>query len=83
MHNIPQKGVNWEDVQSSDPNESESAEISMNKSVYVGLVVSPHVPDQLAQAILSGVHVTGAVSPAGPFTDSNDINLQTLPRPSD
>ncbi len=72
-------GVHWETVQSSDLNEPSSVEIALDEELYIGLVVTSHDPNRTARANLSNVRATGVVIPQGPFTDSSDITLQTLP----
>jgi hypothetical protein len=50
----------------------------MNKTVYIGLAVTSHDP-RVAEAQISNVTTTGAVSPPGPLEDSEDIHFQVSP----
>lgn len=66
-------GVSWRAL-TDDPGAS-SANIAMTDPVYIGLVVCSHVPGQFAEATYSNVSTTGSVTPAGPFTASQDIGI--------
>ena len=50
--------------------------ISMPDSVYIGLAVTSHDNKKTAEARFSHVTTTGNVSPAGLFTESQDIRFQ-------
>jgi regulation of enolase protein 1 (concanavalin A-like superfamily) len=50
----------------------------MGEAVHIGLAVTSHDADRIAQARFASVTVSGNVSPAGPFTTSEDINVETL-----
>jgi len=71
-------GMSWEEVRSPDPNESGPVEIAMDETVHVGLAVTSHNAGRAATARIAHVTSTGDVSPAGPFTISEDIGLQTM-----
>jgi hypothetical protein len=51
------------------------ANIAMTDPVYIGLAVSSHVPGQFVHATVSNVSTTGQVTPAGPFSTSQDIGI--------
>jgi len=51
-------------------------QIAMSESVYIGLAVTSHDNKKTAEARFSHVTTTGNVSPAGPFTESQDIRFQ-------
>jgi tetratricopeptide (TPR) repeat protein/predicted Ser/Thr protein kinase len=71
-------GVDWEAVASGDPRQTGTAELVMDQTVRIGLAVTSHDARRSAEVCLSNVTVTGAVSPEGPFTTSEDIGLQAL-----
>ena len=75
-------GVNWQEVRSLDPNESTPVRIAMDETVRVGLIVTSRNVGRTATACIADVRLTGNVSPAGPFTLSDDIGLQTLRLPA-
>jgi hypothetical protein len=70
--------MSWEEVRSPDPNESGLVEFAMDESVHVGLAVSSHNAGRAAEARIGHVTSTGDMNPAGPFTISEDIGLQTI-----
>jgi len=75
-------GVQWEAVvDPQEPNRPTSIEIPMNGTVHIGLAVSSHNVTRAAEARLSNVTLTGAVTPSGPFDRSQDIGLQIPPLP--
>jgi len=55
--------------------------VSMPENAYTGLAVMSHDSRRTAEACISHVTTTGAVSPPGPFTESQDIRLQPPPSP--
>jgi len=55
--------------------------ISMPDTVYVGLAVTSNGNGRTAVARISHVTTAGAVSPPGPFTQSQDVRLQPPPSP--
>jgi len=67
-------GVNWVGVQGEHPS---SATIYMSANSYIGLVLTAHHPVAIASAVFSNVGTggSGTVSPAGPFTQSQDIGI--------
>ncbi|MCX5645256.1 MAG: protein kinase [Phycisphaerae bacterium] len=75
-------GMSWKEVRSPDPNESGPVEIAMEETVHVGLAVTSRNVDRAATARIAHVTSTGNVTPAGPFTLSEDIGLQTLQLPT-
>jgi serine/threonine protein kinase len=66
-------GVSWEEVRSPDPNRPSTVEISMAETVHIGLALASHDARRVATARIAHVTATGNVSPAGPFTVSEDI----------
>ncbi len=50
--------------------------ISMADNVYLGLAVASHDNKKTAEARFSHVTTTGNVTPAGPFTASQDVRFQ-------
>jgi tetratricopeptide (TPR) repeat protein len=69
-------GLHWEDITVTASAKGSCADIEMNDQVYIGLAVTSSAgPDMAAQAEFANVRVTGAVTPAGPFTVSRDIGL--------
>jgi hypothetical protein len=76
-------GIHWQTVlPSSEPNQPASIEITMNEAVYVGLAVASHDATKTAEAHISHVTVTGVVTPAGPFNESQDIGFALPPLPN-
>jgi hypothetical protein len=72
-------GAHWQNVRSnSDPNQPSSTDIPMSETVYIGLAVTSHDP-RAAEAQISNVTTTGAVSPSGPFHNCEDIRFQVAP----
>jgi hypothetical protein len=72
--------VNWQRVfPSRDPNLPLSIEVPMNETVYVGLAVTSHNPSRTAEAHISNVTIMGSISPAGPFSHSEDIRFKIPP----
>jgi len=51
------------------------ASISMTDPVYVGLVVCSHASGQFVDTTFSNVTTVGNITPAGPFTTSQDIGI--------
>ena len=66
-------GASWRAL--TDDAGASSANIAMTDPVYIGLVVCSHVSGQFAEATYSNVSTTGNVTPAGPFTQSQDIGI--------
>ncbi len=64
--------VTW--LNFGEPGESE-VEIPMNPNTYIGLALTSHDAEATAEAVFSNVRATGTVSPAGPFTQSQDIGI--------
>lgn len=51
------------------------ASIAMTDPVFIGLVACSHTAGQFIDATFSNVKTTGQVTPAGPFTTSQDIGI--------
>jgi hypothetical protein len=51
------------------------ASIFMTDPVYIGLVVCSHAAGKFVEGKFSNVRTTGQVTPAGPFTASQDIGI--------
>jgi len=68
--------VNWQDVE--DPSgRPATVEIPMGPTVYIGLAANSRDVTRTAEARISHVTTTGSISPAGPFTESQDIPSQS------
>ena len=68
-------GINWQTVQNDSSGQDSSIEISMDKTVHVGLAITSGSPTHSTQARIVQVNVTGLGTSDGPFTQSNDIGL--------
>jgi hypothetical protein len=66
------EGATWHDVLDAS-GRSAWAEIPMDEPVYIGLAVNSRDATKTARARISHVTTTGNVSPAGSFTESQDI----------
>ena len=62
-------GITWEAFQTQD--------IVMGMDVYIGLAVCSQNTSALCEAVFSNVSVTGDVTPAGPFSTSVDIGIDS------
>jgi hypothetical protein len=71
-------GVAWQAMRNSS-GRPVTTEIPMDETVYIGLAVTSHDIARTAEACISNVTTTGDVSPSGPFIESSDIPLQSLP----
>jgi serine/threonine protein kinase/regulation of enolase protein 1 (concanavalin A-like superfamily) len=66
-------GLNWTLMM-----QNAQTTISMPDSVYIGLAVTSHDRRKTAEARICHVTTTGNITPYGPFTQSQDISLQSL-----
>ena len=72
--------VKWDPVAApQDPNKPVAIKIPLNETVHIGLAVTSSNTTRAAEARISNVRVTGAVSPDGPFIHSEDISLEIPP----
>jgi len=62
-------GVNWEMFVPRT--------ILMGVDVYIGLAYTSHVEGTLAKSVFSNVSVAGPITPAGQFTTSTDIGIES------
>jgi hypothetical protein len=69
-------GQAWIGVQGDTPS---VIDIPMNVNTYIGLVLTSHNADATAEAVFSNVGTTGTVTPTGPFTQSQDIGIESNP----
>jgi regulation of enolase protein 1 (concanavalin A-like superfamily) len=82
-------GQRWRDLRGTDSLAPKAttkpwpavAEVPMNETVHIGLVVTSHVGPIPAEAKMSGVTVTGKVEPPGEFLWSEDIGFQMIMLP--
>jgi len=67
---------------SRDASKPSTAVVEMDRSFYIGLVVTSHAgPIVTAEAKISNVTVTGDVDPIGEFLWSEDIGFQAIALP--
>jgi hypothetical protein len=72
-------GVNWEDFRDGHPNQSNSLEIPMGATVYIGLGLTSCDQSCMAETGISNVAVLGTVNPPGPFDVLAQISLRPSP----
>jgi len=71
-------GIKWYTVQNDNSEQTSSIKIPMDKTVYIGLAIISNNSSHSTEAKMSHITVTGNVSPNGPFTISEDINLHSV-----
>ena len=68
-------GVNWQTLKEEISNQAWSIEISMDETVYMGLIATFGGPTGSVHARMANLNVTGSITPGGSFADSNNIGL--------
>jgi serine/threonine protein kinase len=68
-------GMSWEEVGRHGSSPTHSAAITLQDTVYAGLVATSSNPGCLAEARISHLQTAGDVRPEGPFAVSRDIGL--------
>jgi len=67
-------GQNWVSVEGDLPS---TVDIPMSVNTYIGLALTAHNPLATAEAVFSDVSTTGTMSPTGPFTQSQDVGIES------
>ena len=71
-------GVNWCTVQNEKSDRVSAVEIPMDDTVHIGMAITLNNSSPSTEAKMSHITVTGHISPDGPFTVSEYINLYSV-----